>query len=177
MVDEAEIRTTIPGDQPDLNALYRAAFPDEDLLPLVDRLIADEPGILSLAATIGDQLVGHILFTPCGVGDGEGERHAALLGPLAVAPSRQRRGVGSALVRDGFNRLRQTALRRVLVLGDPNYYRRFGFLAEKSIVPPYDLPADWSEAWQSVKLEDGMETPAGILRPPAAWLSPSLWAP
>jgi putative acetyltransferase len=175
MVAEPKIRATTAGDQANLEALYGVAFPEENLLRLIRRLLAEEPGILSLAAGVDDRLVGHILFTPCGVG--ESENCAALLGPLAVAPDWQRRGVGRALVREGLSRLGQTELMQVLVLGDPNYYGRFGFLPEKSILPPYDLPAEWSGAWQSIKLRESEIAIAGILRPPPAWLSPALWAP
>ncbi|MCZ7659155.1 MAG: N-acetyltransferase [Xanthobacteraceae bacterium] len=175
MQDKLGIRATIAGDGPHLKALYQAAFPAENLLPLVEHLLAKEPDILSLLAVIDDQCVGHILLTKCGVGD---RKHCvALLGPLAVAPTWQKRGVGRALIREGFRRLGQTDLRRVLVLGDPAYYGRFGFLPEHDIVPPFDLPADWSDAWQSVSVGDDAERLSGILRPPAVWLSPSLWAP
>lgn len=173
MVDEATIRATVAGEEVGLAALYRAAFPDENLLPLVERLLAEEPGVLSLAAMMDGEPIGHVLFTPCGVGDQK--CRAALLGPLAVAPSKQRRGIGKSLVREGFNRLGQTALAQVVVLGDPAYYRQLGFQAEKSILPACEIPKEWTEAWQSVRLDPGMETLAGTLRPPAAWLSPSLW--
>ncbi len=175
MDNEPEIRATTARDVPHLKALYERAFPDENLAPLVERLLAEVPDILSLVAVNGDQLLGHVLFTPCRVG--EGERKVALLAPLAIAPSHQRQGVGSALVREGFNRLCRSGLRQVLVLGDPSYYGRFGFRTETSIVPPYMLPREWSDAWQSAKLDERTEALAGKLRPPAAWLSPALWAP
>jgi putative acetyltransferase len=169
------IRATIAADEPHLQRLYGAAFPEEDLFALVRRLLASEPGVVSLVAAIGEERVGHILFTPCGVGDCQ--PRVVLLGPLAVAPARQGQGIGGALVREGCRRLGRSDHLKVLVLGDPAYYGRFGFRPETSILPPYDLPADWSDAWQSVTLDDGGKALAGILRPPAAWLSPSLWAP
>ena len=101
----------------------------------------------------------------------------ALLGPLAVMPSRQRQGVGRTLIRAGFDRLAQGIVRRVLVLGDPAYYGRFGFLRENSILPPYELPAAWTAAWQSISLGADAARIAGKLRPTAAWLQPALWAP
>jgi putative acetyltransferase len=175
MGGQPEIRATIAGDRSQLQALYDAAFPAETLFPLVERLLAHERGILSLAAVIEDRCVGHILFTQCGVGDRR--PRVALLGPLAVAPASQRQGIGSALVREGLGRLRRTGLRQALVLGDPAYYRRFSFGRETAVMPPYDLPAPWSDAWQSVLLEDDAPGLLGRLCPPAPWLSPSLWAP
>lgn len=175
MTGNAALRATLAGDEPDLEALYRAAFPGEDLLPLVGRLIREEPAILSLAAMVGQQLVGHVILTPCGVAERAG--CVALLGPLAVAPSRQRQGIGVALVKEGCRRLGQGGYSRVLVLGDPGYYGRLGFRPEKAILPPYDLPKEWSGAWQSLGLRHRTGTLEGVLRPPSAWLSPALWAP
>jgi putative acetyltransferase len=124
---------------------------------------------------VADRLAGHIIFTPCGLD--HGNDRVALLGPLAVMPSLQRQGIGRALIRAGFDRLAQGRVRRVLVLGDPAYYGRFGFLPEDSILPPYDLPAAWAAAWQSIPLgADGVRI-AGKLRPPVAWLQPALWSP
>lgn len=174
MTDDPEIRRTSPSDAPALTALYGAAFPEEDLAPLVQRLHAEAPDILSLVAVIGGEVAGHILFTPCAVYGAH--RRVALLGPLAVAPSRQRQGLGGMLIREGLAHLRPADLGQVLVLGDPAYYGRFGFRPERRIRPPYDLPAEWSDAWQSVLVEDDADAVSGVLHPPAPWLSPSLWA-
>ncbi len=174
-MQDPQIRAAIAEDEPHLKALYEAAFPDEQLFPVVARLIVEVPEVLSLAAVVEGQCVGHILFTPCRV-DGSVST-VALLGPLAVLPSWQRRGVGSALVREGLSHIARTAMRHVLVLGDPAYYRRFGFKPEDRIHPPYDLPVAWTGAWQSLALEPRRTAIAGTLCPPDPWLTPSLWAP
>jgi putative acetyltransferase len=49
------------------------------------------------------------------------------LGPVSVRPDRQRSGVGSALIREALRQARQEGWDAVFVLGDPNFYRRFGF--------------------------------------------------
>ncbi len=175
MTDEPEIRQSAARDESALAALYALAFPEEDLWPLVKRLHADVPEALSLVAVAGEEIAAHILFTPCAV-DGA-DRRAALLGPLAVTPSRQRQGLGGTLIHSGFAQLRLRGIGQVLVLGDPAYYRRFGFRPERSIRPPYDLPADWLDAWQSVALDGSAPEVSGVLRPPAAWMSASLWMP
>jgi putative acetyltransferase len=173
MTEQPTIRPTSASDEPALSDLYRAVFPDEDLAPLVRRLLAEVPDILSLAAVIGEDCVGHIMFTPCAVA--ASEQRVALLGPLAVAPDRQRRGLGSALVGEGLARVGRSDMSRVLVLGDPAYYGRFGLRPETSIIPPYELPKAWSSAWQSLALAGGAPGPTGVLHPPDAWLSRSLW--
>ena len=175
MPDELDIREGIPADTAALVALYAAAFPDEDLLPLVRDLLRDADSVLSLVGTIGAQVSGHVFFTRCGVA--ESRAKVALLGPLAVAPARQGRGIGSALVRAGLHRLRETDVELVFVLGDPAYYGRLGFRPDPLVEPPFALPAEWSGAWQSQSLLGAGLCCAGKLRVPAPWSRRALWAP
>jgi putative acetyltransferase len=164
-----------PDDWADLASLYPQAFPDEDLLPLVQALLEQVPGVLSLVGILDAGVIGHGLFTPCDVIGHSGE--AALLGPLAVAPGYQRQGVGNALVQAGLQRLAALGVRQVFVLGDPTYYGRFGFRPETAVAPPYPLPADWTDAWQSLSLGDATPLGPGSLALPRPWLQPALWAP
>lgn len=170
-----EIREGDSSSLPELERLYPDAFPDEELLPLVRDLLQNTPGILSLEAVAGQKVIGHVIFTPCGVAGGGAM--ATLLGPLAVATDWQRCGVGSALVKAGLDRLRSSATTLVLVLGDPAYYGRFGFTADRSVGPPFPLPDEWLSAWQSVSIARTERLPTGKLRVPPAWNQPKLWGP
>ena len=162
-------------DRAAIEALYPEAFADEDLLPLVGNLLAD-PGItVSLVAVLGSAVVGNIIFTKCSV-DGCDTR-AALLAPLAVDPAFQGQGIGSALVRDGLQRLRENGTSMVFVLGDPDYYGRFGFRPEPTVATPYPLPTDWAGAWQSLRLTDAASPSGELLVLPGFWLDPGLWSP
>jgi putative acetyltransferase len=169
------IRLTTPADVPALEALYAAAFPDEDLVPLVRVLMAEPEGVISLVAEEGGALVGHVAFTMCGV-EGQDER-AALLGPLCAAPDRQGRGIGLALVQAGLERLRADGVSAVLVLGDPAYYGRFGFAAGHAIAAPYDLPPEYAAGWQALSLDADKTLPQGRLSVPPVWQVPALWLP
>lgn len=175
MSDELVIRQSTPEDVPAIELLYPEAFPDEDLLPLVRDLLVDAKVVTSLVATYDSKVAGHEVFTQCGVSGGNSR--AALLGPLAIAPDRQRQGIGSALVRDGLNRMTEQGVEFVLVLGDPAYYGQFGFHPDASIEPPYSLPAEWKDAWQSIRLDGGVEPCSGVLTVPAPWRVPALWGP
>jgi putative acetyltransferase len=110
-MSEFEIRRSRAEDLPAIEKLYPAAFPEEDLLPLVRQLLTEDAGILSLVAEAGGLTVGHILFTLCGISGSEAR--AALLAPLAVAPEWQRKGIGSALIRDGLTRLERDGVAHV----------------------------------------------------------------
>lgn len=167
------IRETTPEDLGQISDLYPQAFPDEPLTPLVSDLLEQGSAVLSLAAFDKNALVAHLLFTFCGTDTDD--RSGALLGPLAVAPSHQRRGLGSALVRAGLERLEPVGVRQVFVLGDPAYYRRFGFTREGRVLAPYPIPDHWAEAWQSRSLGARSALSAGPLLLPEPWMQPDLW--
>ncbi len=169
------IGATTPSDLPALETLYAAAFPDEDLMPLVRRLLTEVPDIITLAVdSLSEGLLAHIAITPCRT---DGSAPAALLGPLCVAPAHQRQGLGAALIRAGMARLDPERAQRLLVLGDPAYYGRFGFQPETMVAPPYPLPEEWRGAWQSLPIGNPSAPTAGTLRPPPPWMSAALWGP
>ncbi|MDK9695692.1 MAG: N-acetyltransferase [Siculibacillus sp.] len=175
MNDGIEIRESRREDLAALEVLHPAAFPDEDLLPLVRDLVGAGGDVLSLVAIADGELVGHVAFTRCGVA-GRTER-IDLLGPLAVAPARQRRGIGAALVGEGLRRLKDDGGSLVLVAGDPAYYARFGFVPEERVVPPYPLPEEWRGGWRSVGFGEIEPPLEGVLEVPPLWMRPALWAP
>ncbi|GGK44734.1 GNAT family N-acetyltransferase [Salinarimonas ramus] len=178
--DPVTIRKSRPDDLPALERLYRDAFPQEDLVPVVRALTGPRADVLGLVATgegdIPGEILGHVAFTLCGV-DGPGSEAAtvALLAPLAVDPARQRSRIGSALVREGLARMRARGAAHALVLGDPGYYGRFGFREETGIAPPHEIPDAWRPAWQGLSLADGAE-PRGTLVAPEPWTRAELWA-
>lgn len=89
---------------------------------------------LSLVGVTGSQLVGHIAFSPVTVADGSRDWYG--LGPVSVMPLFQRRGIGQALVQSGLEILRARGARGCVVLGAPDYYRRFGFVATSDLTFP-----------------------------------------
>jgi len=173
MTDRVDIREARPGDVLAIERLYPQAFPGEDLLPLVRDLLSSSA--VSFVAFVGDALVGHAAFTPCSV-DGSTDK-VALLGPLAVAPDLQRKGIGSAVVRAGLAHMATSGTAQVYVLGDPAYYRRFGFQPDDSVAPPFPLPEEWRGAWQSYRLSGDKPPLSGKLEVPQAWRRRILWAP
>lgn len=175
MIGKIETRKSLPSDAASIEMLYRDAFPDEDLLPLVKELQREGQGVVSLVGIADKALVGHVVFTTCGV-NGRTDR-VALLGPLAVASAWQRQGIGSTIVRAGLQELENAGTSQVYVLGDPAYYRRFGFEPQDQVAPPYPLPEEWRGAWQSLRLCNDKPPLYGTLSVPQAWRKPALWAP
>lgn len=175
MNTRVEIRESAPHDLASIEKLYPDAFPEENLLPLVKDLLQEAPIILSLVGIIDKSLVGHVIFTKCGIVAGTDQ--VALLGPLAVAPAWQRKGIGTAIVQEGLQQLESAGVTHVYVLGDPNYYGRFGFETEAGVMPPYPLPPEWHGAWQGTSLRSSEASLRGRLSVPKPWLQPGLWAP
>lgn len=167
-----DVRRSESADEAAIERIYPAAFSDEDLRPLVRALLADPSKPLSLVATRRGVVVGHAVFTTCRAGAAD----VALLGPLAVDPSTQGRGVGSALVRAGLDASRDAGLAHAFVLGDPAYYERFGF-EPTDVEPPCPMPAAWRPAWRSLALASDAPPPTGALEVPPVWAVPAYWAP
>ena len=65
--------------------------------------------------------------------------HGAALGPMAVRPDHQRRGIGAALIEAGMTRLAASGCPFVVVLGHTEYYPRFGFVP----APPLGIRCEW----------------------------------
>jgi putative acetyltransferase len=93
----------------------------------IDRLRARGAATLSLVAVIDERVVGHLLFTPVTIESPDRSWPGLGLAPLAVLPDYQRRGIGSALMDAGLEECRRLGCERIIVLGHPDYYPRFGF--------------------------------------------------
>lgn len=94
---------------------------------------------LSLVADDGRQVAGYCAFSPVTV-DGRSCGWFGL-GPVAVAPAHQRKGIGAALISAGMDALARSGARGCVVLGEPAYYRRFGFGADPGLTYPGPPPA------------------------------------
>jgi len=127
------IRGETPGDIRPIHDLVTAAFGRDEESRLVDRLRADGDAAISLVACEGDELVGHILFSPM-----RAPFRALGLAPVSVLPRRQRSGIGSALIRAGLARAEAERWQGVFVLGEPAFYRRFGF--DPDLAAGFDCP-------------------------------------
>lgn len=118
-------------------AFAGAAHSDGREAEIVARLRSARALSLSLVAVVENfpqRIVGYAAFSPVAI-DGAASNWFGL-GPVAVAPSVQAQGIGTALIGEGLARLRASAAFGCVVLGDPEYYRRFGFRSGQGLVYP-----------------------------------------
>ena len=149
------IRAEVDADRAAVHAVNLAAFGQPAEADLVDRLRAAGRATVSLVATAGGEVVGHILFSPVTVEPAPSPPPSWLgLAPMAVRPERQRDGIGSALVRAGLAAAGAGGATAVVVLGHPDYYPRFGFAPASRVGLRciYDSP---DEAFMALELTPG----------------------
>jgi putative acetyltransferase len=109
---------------------------------------------LAMVAIYRSKIVGHILFFPVSIISGRDSHTTLSLGPMAVLPEYQNKGIGGELIRTGLNKARELGFRSVMVLGHPEYYPRFGFRKSDlwKIKDPFGAP---EEAMMAIELEEG----------------------
>lgn len=120
------IRPFRDGDLAAVAAVNRGAFGRANEAQLVAALHTADRIAFELVAERDERVVAHILFSPVSVEHGDDGR-ALGLAPLAVMPDYQRQGIGTALAQAALDTLAKGPYRAVVVLGDPAWYRRFGF--------------------------------------------------
>jgi putative acetyltransferase len=122
---------------------------------IIDQLRAGCKEVVSLVATEGERIVGHILFSPAAIETDAEEVKGMGLAPMAVLPEYQRKGVGAMLVQKGIEKIKQMDYPFIIVLGHPEYYPRFGF--EQASI--YGIKSQWDvpdEAFMVMILDDAV---------------------
>lgn len=138
-----EIHDELPGDGARISRVTELAFRDAPHTSHTEHFIVTalrQAGALSLSrvARQGQEVLGHVALSPVTLSDGTPEWYG--LGPVSVLPEFQGRGIGSQLVRNALAALEARGAAGCVVLGEPAYYRRFGFLPVEALrladVPP-----------------------------------------
>ena len=80
---------------------------------------------ISLVTEVDGRIVGHIAFSPVKITDVS--KNWFGLGPVSVLPKYQKKGIGKALIKEGLYLLKELGGEGCALVGDPNYYKRFGF--------------------------------------------------
>ena len=157
------IRPEEPKDYEAIYAVNVAAFETPAEADLVSLLRKEADPTISLVAEEDGAIAGHIMFSPASLA-GHTELKIMGLGPMAVIPTQQRKGIGSRLVKAGLESCRGLGYGAVIVLGHTGFYPRFGFTpsVDFGIECEYDVP---KEAFMVMELLPGYLAEAhGIIK-------------
>ncbi len=131
MNDDMALRPERPGEERRVRGVVGAAFVGEPVVgELVDALRRSPDSVpgLSFVAELEGEIVGHVLFTRSLLDAPRRLVDVLVLSPVSVAPARQGRGIGSALIRHGLDEVRRLTDEPLVFLeGPPGFYARFGF--------------------------------------------------
>jgi putative acetyltransferase len=158
------VRDARAQDAAAVRAVHEAAFGQPDEARLVSELAAETE--VSLVATDGDEVVGHVLLSRATLSD---RVPILALAPLGVLPAHQGRGHGRALVRAAVERARATDYPLVVVVGHPAYYAKLGFEPARRLGVRCPIPDVPVEAWRALRLPAWSEDARGTVRYPPAF--------
>lgn len=166
------IRSEAPGEAGAVRAVNDAAFGKTKNSAIIDAIRDTDRWITegSLVAVAEDgAIVGHALLSE---GDLDLEGGATIriwmLGPVAVVPTRQRQGIGGALVRAAASLAMDHGQPLVCLLGHASYYPRFGFESARAI--GISAPRPWpDENWMALRLPAWTSRLRGVARFPPAF--------
>lgn len=123
-----DVRAATADDLDAIVAVHHAAFGRPAEGDLVRRLVDGGKASISLVAVDDDDtVIGHVLFSPVTVENGDDGKSLGLA-PVAVHPDHQRQGIGRGLIEEGIGACFVADARAVFVLGSPAYYNGFGFI-------------------------------------------------
>jgi putative acetyltransferase len=139
------IRPETTDDIAAIYALTKAAFAsmpfsDGSEPDCINQLRKDGDLTLSLVAEVNDVIIGHVAFSPVTLNEIADNWFG--LGPISVHPDHQRSGIGSALINEGLSQLKDRSAKGCVLIGDPNYYSRFGFVSDGKLTY-HDLPPQY----------------------------------
>ncbi len=171
-MDEIALRRERSADEAAVRRAQVDAFGErgEWVGALLDDLrAASEGGSISLVATLGASVVGHVFLSPCLLDAPRELVPALVLSPLGVRTEHQNRGIGTGLVRAALEAAETALAPLVFLEGDPAYYGRFGFRAASELGvrrPSLRIPA---AGFQAVALSRHADWMTGTMVYPDVW--------
>ena len=133
------IRHEEPRDKAAIRFVNEQAFGGSSEANAIEQLRDRDQLTISLVAVRDDNVIGCILFTPAMIESADRVWPTLGLALLAVLPDHQRQGIGSAMMKAGLDECRHLGHERVIVLGHPDYYPRFGFVSARR----FNIRCEW----------------------------------
>ena len=166
-MDDITIRPETPGQADAIRAVNDAAFDGPVESRIVDAIRGTDrwiDGGSLVAVDLDGLLVGHLLLSLGDLVAPDGAvRRIWMVGPVAVAPERQRRGIGGALMRAAIALATERREPLLCLLGHADYYPRFGFEPARAI--GIEPPRPWPNVnWMALRLPDWDPSFRGVAR-------------
>lgn len=163
---QVQIKREKSKDIEEVNQLFGLAFKQESINPLIKEFRASNHFIpeLSRVARINDQIIGIIMYGKVEIVKGRKNVPSIILASIAILPSYQSLGIGKELIANSFQKARDLGHQSVLVVGQEDYFPRFGFklASEFNITTNLDV-AD--EEFLAIELvPGGLENASGKLK-------------
>ena len=166
------VRPETAEDTRAIDVVHISAFGGEAEANLVS-VLRDSAGYnreLSLVAELGGRIVGHILLTRVPLRKHGEEKNVLALGPMSVVPSQSHRGIGSELIQAAIRLAQEKGYGAIVVLGHPEYYKRFGFSNAKDFQVSCNLPAP-EDALTIMEIVEGNLAGGGYVEYPEAFMA------
>jgi putative acetyltransferase len=161
---DMNVRLERPEDVSRIWHINERAFEDTTEANLVDALRAAGAVTLSMVVELGGEVVAHALVSPVVVSTKDGEVPLVALGPVAVLPQQQHQGIGTHLIDSCLEQLRAYDHAGVVVVGEPGYYQRFGFIPAGRWGLRWDAPVP-DENFMALELSAGrLAGVSGVVR-------------
>ncbi len=142
------IRKEQPRDAQSIHEVTVAAFLEAPHTDHTEQFIVKalrESGALSISLVAEEEgnVVGHVALSPVTISDNTDSWYG--LGPISVLPNKQGKGIGSKLMSAAIQELKNIKAKGCVLLGDPDYYHRFGFKPREGLVLP-GVPPEYFQA-------------------------------
>ncbi|PKQ60758.1 hypothetical protein BZG02_17975 [Labilibaculum filiforme] len=163
-----QIRPENKNDYKTISMINDMAFGQESEGLLVEKLRKNKKYLkdLSLVACMGNEIVGHILFSPIEIKSGNSSFKSLALAPMSVIPELQGLGIGSQLIENGLAKAKKMGHQSVIVLGHAAFYTKFKFTPASlfEITCPFEVP---NEVFMAIELEkDALKNVSGTVEYP-----------
>ena len=153
MLDDLIIRAEEPADYKNTELMAMRSFwnkygpaADEHFLIRIIRESKDYIPQISRIAEYNGKIVGAVYYTKAWIIDGDITHDVITFGPLAVEPTMEGNDIGGALMRETIKLAKEAGFAGIVLMGEPNYYPRFGFERGKK----YGITDEEGNSWDSL---------------------------
>jgi putative acetyltransferase len=125
-----KIREAHKSDFEEIFNVINSSFSTQSESDLVKQLILDDDVLINLVAESSGKIIGNVIVSKTTMEHDEG-LFCGGVAPVSVLPKHQLIGIGSKLMREVIKKSKMMSIDALFLVGDPNYYRRFGFTISK----------------------------------------------